>query len=122
MLESMEKMLPCGVLMLGDSPTTIYADTEGVLAYDDSNDGGCYMISELIVNNPLGLFGTSNLENSLINEEYGSDVIGIILTSDSKVIALYEDDTADYRSLMDPNKPTSARFEIDRSMDYETED
>lgn len=92
MVEVMENMSLCGVLLYNDSWCEVFCDKYGVLAFDNYTDG-MWCISEVNIGEPLELDKVNDLVSNIDKGYYG-ECIGVVYGSDGTIVVFLDDDKA----------------------------
>lgn len=121
MLESMDNMTLCGVIIYNGVAEEIYCDEVGQLVFETTQDGGCWCISEINIGEPLPVKRVDNFVEAIETGLYGEKCIGAIYGKNGSVVVLLDEERAVIRSLLDPITNQCEPFYYSTDMEYEEE-
>lgn len=120
MLEVVSGMTLCGVIEWNDCYEDIYCDEVGQLAFDSSQDGGCWGLAEVNIGEPMPMVNTLGLRNNMESGVYG-DCIGVVYANNGDIVVLLDEVTAVLRKLWAPLENVGEPFYYNTDIDYEPE-
>lgn len=122
MLESMDNMTLCGVIIYNEVAEEIYCDEVGQLVFETSQDGGCWCLSEINIGEPLSVKRVDNFVEAIETGVYGPNCVGVIFCKDGRVVVLLDEEHAVMRTLYDPLTNACEPFYYSADIEYEKED
>lgn len=122
MLESMDNMTLCGVIIYNGVAEEIYCDEVGQLVFETSQDGGCWCLSEINIGEPLSVKRVDNFVEAIETGVYGPNCVGVIFCKDGRVVVLLDEEHAVMRTLYDPLTNACEPFYYSADIEYEKED